>query len=116
MENKEWREEFDKKFPQIHNVKNWIYENCYCDENPQKCDEIVKDFIQSLLDKQAEKQREIKINYPSFDEDEWYGDIWRCSACRGSHIWEGFSFCPDCGTSIKWDLTNNRDESNSKER
>lgn len=45
-----WRERLQEKFAGLHNVKNWVYEECDCNEKPYKsCIERVEAFIESEL-------------------------------------------------------------------
>ncbi len=37
--------------------------------------------------------------------DDIYTQWYKCPACEEDMIFIGSSYCPDCGTKLKWDLS-----------
>lgn len=45
---------------------------------------------------------EIDVHLDSLGSEENYGEVFKCKNCNFSMIYNGFNYCPGCGTPILW--------------
>jgi len=46
----------------------------------------------------------IVSNKDSIGKDEWWCTWYKCPNCKNTSIATSFTYCPDCGTKLKWEL------------
>jgi uncharacterized Zn finger protein (UPF0148 family) len=43
-------------------------------------------------------------------EEEWYGEVFKCPACKSKHLKNGDNYCPNCGNKLIWNLNKSKEE------
>jgi hypothetical protein len=66
-------------------------------------DNALKEIEAFLVETIEECRGEVEIGEKDNQgEDEWWCHWYKCPSCGVRDVAEGFDYCPDCGTKLKW--------------